>query len=97
MGRNLELAFVSIRPLNGTNLPVVRGILIRCVERKCRFQIGGESLPIDCIAKLHAIAAISCCKTHGLNKLRAFGLASDFERDTNGATLLNSNVGGPAT
>ena len=57
-----------------------------------RDPTSADNFPHD-VRELHAIAGISCCEAHRLNKFGAFALASYFQGDTDRAALLDSNVG----
>ena len=62
MRGDFELPLLRIGPLNGADVPVVRGIFIRCAERESYFEIGRQGSPVDGVAEFHAIAGVACGK-----------------------------------
>ena len=87
MGRDLELALLRVRPLNGAHVPVVSGVFVRRAEWKSHFEVGGQGSPIDRVGKLDPVARIARGKANRLYILGVFRLARYFQRYANRTTL----------
>ena len=91
MRGDLELSLFFVRPLDGSDVPVVSRQIVRRAERKCRLQICFLRLPIDHVAEFDAIAGVTRRETYRLNELRRFSLAFDFDGHARGSGFADSN------